>query len=189
MLTRSTIEPASVEIVGPAEIINGMNKITPENVDISGAAESFTRTLDIRRILPEDVALRDGEPAEVTASFTVEPVVARLFDYPWSMVTVTGWMPGIITDVINDGPLWISVRGVESEVNALTVEDIKAELDLSRLKTGEQSVELSVSLPGGFALAEPTYVKVLATPVTPEEVGEEATEEATEEAAGEEPAG
>ncbi|MCL2707943.1 MAG: CdaR family protein, partial [Defluviitaleaceae bacterium] len=72
--------PSTIRIVGPAETLRNVSRITLELVYLNDKTETFTEQYNLPPWLPEGVTLLEGEPFEAQATFAIEPKIERTFE-------------------------------------------------------------------------------------------------------------
>ncbi|MDR1664947.1 MAG: hypothetical protein LBR83_08525 [Clostridiales bacterium] len=160
-----SIEPETVNIVGTAEDLRNINRITLEKVSLSDASETFTSRLSIPQALPQGIYLKDDEPTEAAVTFTIEPLGQKEFYYLPEDIHLRGNQLGTSVTLLRDEPILLRVRGAESDIAGLTIEDISAELQLYNLAVGEHAVQLNIKLPSEFTLmGEEPVINVIINP-------------------------
>jgi len=182
MVTSVTIEPSVASLVGPAEEIEALSMLVLGVVDIDSADQTLEQTFDIRQALAgTGLTLRAGAPGEAVATLVVEQVISRNLSLPLNRLNASGnTQPFTFTGV---GPVTLSLRGTESVVNAMGLNQITASINLEGLGAGTHTVPVSVTMPQGVALANLITVGVV---IEPEPVIPEPPEEQPPELNGEE---
>ena len=164
MATEVNIEPARVTVVGNAEIIDGTDFINLGSVDSSMADANIEQTFDIRQALTgTGLTLRADAPTEATATIIVERVIDRNMFLPLEDLTVTGYGDREFV-FAEEGPVILTIRGRESVINALTLGQIGASVDLTGLGAGTHTVQVDVVPPPRASLANLATVDITIEP-------------------------
>ncbi|MCL2420649.1 MAG: CdaR family protein [Defluviitaleaceae bacterium] len=169
MVTEVNIEPATITVVGSVEDLESIGTtINLGTVDLDAADETFNQTFDIRQaLIGTGLSLRADAPTEATASIIVERVISRSMSMPLTSINVNGNMhPFSFTGV---GSISMTLRGQESVINALTLGQISASINLAGLGAGTHTVPVSISVPPRVALANLISVGVVIEPPPAEE--------------------
>lgn len=116
-----------IEILGPKEILDTIGELKTEPIDLSAINENKTVNLSIN--IPEGVTINDGR--EVTVNVNVIKQVTKDFTIKY---TISGENEGIkvtpSSETIN-----VKIKAFEDEIEKITSDNIKANLDISKLKT------------------------------------------------------
>lgn len=145
--TGVTYSPQTVAVKGAAVTLNAVNSIDiPEGiVDIDGATESVTQTVDISSYLPEGVTLANDDDKKIDITVTIEAITTKSFSIPEDNITFTNVASGYQA-ALKDGKVSVSVRGLQSDLDKLTVSDIKGIIDMDGLGEGDHSVAIELGL-------------------------------------------
>jgi YbbR domain-containing protein len=152
IFTGPTIVPESVRVFGSPEILQTFDRINLENISLNNMRETFTRDLDIRRLLPEGVYLYNGEPSAAIVTFNIEPRVSRDFLFSMELIRIVNLPLNTELVFIREEPVSVTVRGAESFIQVFSPgqDDVALELNLSGLALGEHSIMPSLRLPRGY---------------------------------------
>jgi YbbR domain-containing protein len=158
------IEPQTVEIVGPQEVLDEIDVLVLPNIELSFANSTQVVTRDIRQALDTRIMLRAGQPEEASAVITIEAMRRRDFLFDPDDIHIMGFSVVGGVHLLTNEPIRINVSGAESDMEALTRQQINIQLNLTGLPMGEHEVPLTLSLPPGISLVgEPPRVPVLLT--------------------------
>jgi len=159
MVTEVSINPSAVALVGPEEDISNISNIMLGDIDLTLANQNIQQSFEILPAIADTgLTLREGAPEEAVVSVVVERVIARNFSLPLENVTVSGYVRPFT--FVSAGPLTVSVRGRESVIGSMTLNQIRANLDLTGLGAGTHTVQLGINVPRFAALANNVTVEV-----------------------------
>lgn len=154
-------EPSSIMIAGLSSDLNNVDRIVipAEELDITGATDSMTKSIDIRSILSgNNVRLADSNfNGRVSAIVFIEPIVERTLRIPPENIAILN-VPGEITVEYaeTDMPYQLLISGLEAAVTAVSVDLLGANVDLAawmeeegieELEPGEYQIPVSFNLP------------------------------------------
>lgn len=130
-----------VEILGPKEILDTIDQLETEPLDLSNISTNTTVNLKIK--IPGGVTISDGE--EISVNINVINMVTKVFNIKY---TISGENENIkvtpSSETIN-----VKIKAFEDEMEKITSNNIKANLDISNLKTEGTFEELpTVTLEG-----------------------------------------
>ena len=162
----------SVAVVGEDAILNTMNElvIPGSALNVEGARENHSVTVDLSQYLPDGVQVRGNSLA--TVNLKVEALNSRAFQLSLdSGIETTGRKEGLVYTLY---PNLISVElsALPEELNSLTSEDLNATLDLTDMEAGNYAGRLSLTAPDGTSIASITPFTVI---VSQEEEGPSGT--------------
>lgn len=116
-----------VEILGPKEILDTIDELETEPLDLSTIIDNTTVNLKIR--IPGGVTISDGE--EVSVNIKVIKKITKVFNIKY---TISGENENIkvtpSSETIN-----VKIKAFEDDMEKITSNNIKANLDISNLKT------------------------------------------------------
>lgn len=160
MVTDVNVNPPAISLVGSEEDIANISNITLGNIDLSLASQNIQRSFEILPAVADTgLTLRDGAPKEAVVSVVVERVISRNFSLPLENINVSGYARPFT--FVSTGPLNVSVRGRESVIGAMSLNQIRASLDLTGLGAGTHTVSANINLPRFAALANNVTVDIL----------------------------
>lgn len=154
-----TIEPSSVELAGKSTILSTVQSIVipASELDITGATDDVTRTVDITDYLPDGVSFADSSfDGNVTVTIGIDPeesvsVTATIDDLTISNVP-TGYSAEItsVTDTATgatytgSSAFAFSFSGLSADVSTITLSNLDLTVDMeSALSEVDQSGDLS----------------------------------------------
>jgi YbbR domain-containing protein len=170
-----TINPATVLVDGPADVIDQLISVSTEPIDISGAAETVSRRAQITG-LPDEVHVLEPTDAIVDVVVQIRQSGVRQ-PLPEQSVQVVGLAPGLTAQVAPDS-IGVTVVASEEVLSALTANDLTVQVNVTGLGPGVYQLKPVVALP-----ANVTWVDADTTVVTVSISGPTTSPEATPEAA------
>ncbi len=140
-------KPETVKVKGSSTILNPLSSLTiPGDVlNVSGAREDITTTIDISEYLPDGVELVNASDATVTVTVRIEAYESKKFNLNTSQITVNG----LDTDYdlsFEQSTVAVTVSGLKNNLNTLTVSQLSASIDVTDLGVGTHQVNLELSL-------------------------------------------
>lgn len=141
------LEPQKIRVKGTASALNAADKIEipAEFIDISGATADVERTIDITEYLPAGVELADANERNVQIDVVIEPYESQNYQVPVSQITLSN-VPQDYTCNLIDSEVAVKVKGLKSDVEALTTAGITGTLDLSGMSEGKHSMQVQWDL-------------------------------------------
>jgi YbbR domain-containing protein len=134
-----TVEPASVEIIGPESRVRQIIEATTEPVSIKGARARVRDTVNVG-VIDSAVRLAQPQTAQVTIDIWPAPVERRLDDVPirWRN------LPAGLSAQLSPNLTSITVRGTRELVEGLRPDAILAYVDLAGLGAGRYNLRIQV---------------------------------------------
>lgn len=162
--------PETVRIKGEAAVLNTVNKVTvpAEVLDVTGAVEDISTTVDISSYLPDGISLVLASDAKIEVKVKIEQLVKKSFEIPVDALTVENLPENEKLSFLLDS-LTVEIAGAESDMKKLSAEDIKGTVDVSGLEVGEHKAVVTL-------LLDETLYQTTSTITVPVYVGDESIE-------------
>jgi YbbR domain-containing protein len=155
-VTAEEVDPPTVTLLGPIEILNVTSLVLTEDIDISGASSDVFRTVALR--LPASVSVSGNATVSVRvrisagqgeASFGVAPTVSGL----GSDLRVVSVTP--LVEVLLQGPL--------PQLRSVIPDQVTVTVDLTGLAAGTHLLEVNVQAPEGLQVlsTSPSTLEVI----------------------------
>lgn len=149
--------PAVAEISGPQRFINEVNKIYTEDIDINGEFENFSTRVALT--LPSGISIFGGTPDEksfVTVTIDIVPIlVTTTLDLEVTLENL-----GEQLDVSEPTRVLVDIIGPIEQISGLSLQGIKATVDLFELTAGSHTVTVVVTLPKGLIVEKTSTVVI-----------------------------
>ena len=154
------VAPETMLLAGTKSSLQSISRINiTDPVDISGAEGDVEAAIDITPYLPENVSFADDDfDGYVKVTVFVEPEVSQSFAVSSDSVQIVN-IPDGYTFTIEPETLYFEVSGLETDINALDIDntfkeiDVSDWMDLNEIKTLEEGVyDMKVSLNLGSSL-------------------------------------
>jgi YbbR domain-containing protein len=142
-----TSTPEKVKVKGTSAVLNPMVSITiPSDVlNVSGATETISTTIDITSYLPEGVELVDSSDVSVAVTVRIEAYESKEIKLPEGNISVKGLAKGYKLS-FDQSEIPVTISGLQADLDKLSVSDLKASVDVSDLAEGSHQVTLNVEL-------------------------------------------
>jgi len=134
-----TVEPSSVEVVGPESRVRQITEATTEPVSIKGARARIRDTVNVG-VIDSAVHLALPLTAQVTIDIWPAPVERRVDDVPirWRN------LPAGLSAQLSPNLTNVTVRGTKELVDGLRPDGILAYVDLAGLGAGRYNLRIQV---------------------------------------------
>ena len=142
-----TVQPPSVEIIGPESRVRQIIEATTEPVSIKDARVRVRDTVNVG-VIDSAVRLAQPQTAQVTIDIWPAPVKRRLADVPirWRN------LPAGLSAQLSPNLTNVTVRGTSEFVGGLRPDAILAYVDLAGLGAGRYNLRVQVDQTGRFGV-------------------------------------
>ena len=165
-------EPKEITLAGPDEALAGIDEITLQTYDLSGAKASVEDTItvssDMTEELPSGVLFTDTEP-EIAFAADIQPIIEKTIDISLDKVLLNNTKTGYSYEKsasLSDNTsttVSITVSGAKEYVDQLTAANLNVSADCSKCTSGNNTIVLTVELDNGLTLTEPVAINVKMT--------------------------
>ena len=167
-MVSAVYEPKEVTVAGRREDLDKIDQVTLKDYDISGKNEKIEDSVsivqNIAEQLPDGVVFTDKE-ATVALVVDIEKITEASFELPLSKISLKGSSTDYVYEKSvagsSDKAVTLKVKGIASEVNNLTADNLTALIDVSDYGVGRYDLPLTVIFDNNLELAEDTYVHVV----------------------------
>lgn len=175
-------DPEYIEVVGDSDSISKLDKIQLPVINVSGYNETKEIVYDIRdlKLLPSNVSIKNGTPNQVKVIVKIAKEETKDFEIPIENVTVSGFTSSAQQYTIRQEPIVLKLKGLNTVIGSVKVEDIKCTIDLSGYSDGTHDVPVKFTLPSRVSLVGDTVptVNITITSIT-QSTEQSTTEEET----------
>src|SRR6266851_954748 len=152
MIGKMTVDPETVEVVGPESAVNRAPNALTEPVSVDGARETVQESVTVGLL---DPALRLSTPraATVTVEVLPAPLERTLHDLPVHLRNLASNLAaGAVPSIAH-----VSLRGSREALNRIRADNVAVYVDLAGLGSGEYTltVRADVSRETGVTHVEP----------------------------------
>lgn len=142
-----TVEPASVEVIGPESSLRGLDEAMTEPVSVANATRAIREVVTIGVADPA-VRLRTPQTAEVTVDILPGSSTRALTAVPVQVRNLSQGLRGRLLPAT----VTVTVRGTVAAVRSLTPESLDAQVDARALSAGNHVVEVRVRAGQGLTI-------------------------------------
>ena len=142
-----TSDPENIRIQGALSVLNPIMSLTipAEVLNVSGARDDLTTTIDITEYLPDGVELVDAADATVTVTVRIEAYQSKTFKIDTKDITVNGLGDGYEL-AFEQNSVTVTISGLQNDLNRLSVADLASAIDVSGMEEGLHQVNLEIEL-------------------------------------------
>ncbi len=157
-----TINPATVLVDGPDDVIDRLISVSTEPIDISGASETLTFSSAIVG-LPDGVTVIEPAGGAVDVVVQIRQIGVRQ-PLPAQSIQVVGLGPGLSATVSPEA-VAVTVVATEEEIGSLTTNDLSIQVNVTDFTEGTYTLEPVVALPPNvtWVSSDPATVTVTIT--------------------------
>lgn len=131
--------PSKLEIMGPKETVEAVQKVTAKTVSLDRLTE--TKNIPLTVTLPEGTQLASEKQPRIKVF--IEKILQKVLTYNVDDIQVEGVGDNLKVEFLENDPIKLVVNDVESSINLLSEEDILVLLDLSDLEEGQHSIRVT----------------------------------------------
>ena len=142
-----TSDPENIRIKGALSVLNPIMSlaIPAEVLNVSGARDDLTTTIDITEYLPDGVELVDAADATVTVTVRIEAYQSKTFKIDTKDITVNGLGDGYEL-AFEQNSVTVTISGLQNDLNRLSAADLASAIDVSGMEEGLHQVNLEIEL-------------------------------------------
>lgn len=142
-----TSDPENIRIKGALSVLNPIMSlaIPAEVLNVSGARDDLTTTIDITEYLPDGVELVDAADATVTVTVRIEAYQSKTFTIDTKDITVNGLGDGYEL-AFEQNSVTVTISGLQNDLNRLSAADLASAIDVSGMEEGLHQVNLEIEL-------------------------------------------
>lgn len=156
----SDVKAVSVEGMKSALASLSTLTVPGDLLKLDGATRDISVQVDISSLLPEDVILAGGEEIVASIVLKVEPLETRGLKVATEDIIFTGTEAGK-TYAFSTKTLQVDIRGLTEDLDALDLEKLNLEVDVSHMEDGSNKGTLTMDLGEVFELVSAEAFEVL----------------------------
>lgn len=140
-------KPETIKVKGSYTTLNPLSSLNiPGDVlNVSGASEDITTTIDISEYLPDGVELVNASDATVTVIVRIEAYELKKFNLSTSQINVNG-LDSNYDLSFDQSTVAVTVSGLKNDLNKLNTRQLSASIDVTDLGVGTHQVNLDLNL-------------------------------------------
>lgn len=149
--------PRTVSVIGSKEALEKLNVIALEQIDVSGATSSVSRTFQLADYLPEGVQLEEGSSAVVQVLVHVDRGEEKTVTVSSDQIHLINGQDGYQYTLPES--VTVTLSGEASQLAAVEGSDLSGQVDVSALTEGTHMADINWNVPGGIT-ADVTTITV-----------------------------
>lgn len=152
------ISPATVQIAGSPADLSGVNRlVVTDSVDISGATEDVSATVDLNKYLPDGLIFADPDfDGMATITVYIEEKEYKSFSVNNSAVVFNNLPTDAHAEIVsNTDKFNVTLAGLKNELDGMSVESIVVAIDFSEWMTENNITKLTA---GTYNIPADIYV-------------------------------
>lgn len=161
-----------VKVAGRNSTLNAFSKISipAEDLNITGASEDMTVTLNLKNYLPENIRLAESGSNSITVKVDIEPIVEKRLEVPVTSIEIANLPEGYTADIMEEDVYYVlEVSGLAEWIDPLRPAalggrvDVTAWMDaqeLDKLENGVYEIPVSFSLSDNIEVKTPVVARI-----------------------------
>jgi YbbR domain-containing protein len=146
------VSPLLVTLTGSSGPLDDAENVLTADVDVTGAAQTFTRTVSL--IAPRGTQLRFGEPTEALVTIRIAPINRPFQVTVPASVQMIGISEGMLAS-LSPNVVSVALTGTSAQLEALSSTQLLGVVNVRGLGPGTYELEPTFTLPEGVTLAAP----------------------------------
>ena len=158
-----TTTPKTVDIVGPADILEGIGQLELAPIQLNGATVDISKNFDITEYLSgAKLSVRNGGLTAVNVTVKIDKESSKHISLSLQdNVSIIRDDSNLETQLPRD-PITVTIQGPANAINGINSANLHGELDLSGLRQGIHDVTLHLDLPSNVSVVNaPIKVRVV----------------------------
>lgn len=148
----------TVTVYGEESALSAIEELeVQDEIDVNDAKGDVTRNIDVTQKMPKGVAV-SGE-STITVKVIIKKLITRTFEIDGDKVKLNNVKDKYEAKVTTN-KVKVTLEGEEEDISQLTENDIKLSADLSKMKSGKDTVKVKVTLPENIKLKNNVTVKI-----------------------------
>lgn len=167
VVTDVSVDPQFVNLTGGSSVLDEVERVYTVDVDVSGASETITQTVDLLRP-PLQVGFQSGEPTTATVRVRIEPITRPFrVRLPVAVNAING--PSALLVSLDPQIIDVPLTGTAAQLATLNATTLQAVIDLAGYRAGTYTITPDVRVPDGIALdgSVPSVTVTLRVPSAP----------------------
>lgn len=155
-VARVILDPETVKITGPYDILSQINQVVTAPIDITGIVENSATQVAL--VPPEGASLLYDPVVKVLVQVETAPVTKNISDLPVTVIKLKEGNKAVIKpEKVN-----LTLKGSKEEMAALDLSAVKVYVDLDGLGHGTHNLGVKVNIPNSLEVLkiEPSTVEV-----------------------------
>lgn len=153
---RAILSQDKVKLVGDKEVLDGIEKISlTEDIDISNAKKTYTKTIDLKKYVPEGVTINGDSSVKI--QIEISPLATKTVTIKAADIKVLNKGENKVK-VLND--VQITLQGEADIISEISAKEIKASVNVDKLSKGKHSVLVEFDVNKDVTITEEVNVQV-----------------------------
>ena len=147
---------SKVKLIGDSEVLETIDNISiDQDIDIANAKSSYTKTVDLKKYIPENITI-NGE-STVKVEIEIGPLSTKTITIDASDIKIHNKGDSRVK-ILNHAK--ITLKGEESALSNISSKDISASINVDKLGKGEHSVPVNLKVPEEVTVTEEVRVSI-----------------------------
>ena len=155
-IKNTMLSSSKVKLVGDSEVLKTIDNISiDQDIDIANAKSSYTKTVDLKKYIPENIII-NGE-STVKVEIEIGPLSTKTITIDASDIKIHNKGDSRVK-ILNHAK--ITLKGEENALSNISSKDISASINVDKLGKGEHSVPVNLKVPEEVTVTEEVRVSI-----------------------------
>lgn len=150
----ATLSSNEIQVRGKQNLIDKLQELVIDNVDISEMNTKQTVTVNLAKLLPDGISLNQDH-STIEVEIDIEPIISREFEFTAEDIEIKDKTDNQQVLILNEEPIVVTYKGIESVIKEVTKEQIKPFLSVSDRKNGTHSITVEWDGPENLERVSP----------------------------------
>ena len=152
-VSEKAVSPKTVDIVGPADVLSGIDDMELAPIQLNGAIADLSENFNIWDYLKDtQLSIRSGSVSTVNVTVKIDKEATKHLSLLIGNINFIKDDSSLTPQIIPGDPIPITIQGPANAIGGITNSNLKAELDLTGLGTGIHNVPLHLDLPANVSI-------------------------------------
>lgn len=141
VITQQQCTVDKIEIAGSRNVLDKVNKIVL-NVDITSLSENYEQEFNLREYLPGEIKIISDDK-DCKVNLQVEKLVEKKLEFSAKDIKFLNLRTDVIADYDYNAKMHLTVRGLSTVVEDISIEQFAPHIDMSKLVIGAQKATVA----------------------------------------------
>lgn len=151
VITDKAQELSSVTIRGQESVVDAISSININDLSLADKTGDTTISVELSKYLPDSIYVKNNNKY-VNIVYSIEKLEEKTLSVEMQDIMVKNIPDGMKFSYIDEQPIELTLKGIQSDLDSITLESLSPYIKLYGLSPGEQQVPLYYTIPKGVTL-------------------------------------